>query len=94
VDVIWFNERNMPNSLFEVEHGGDIQNSLLKFNDLQDFHARMVIVSDVKRRKEFENKVGYTSFRDITGRVTFLPYDWLVKEYEHTVAAGRAEVTL
>lgn len=37
VDVVWLNERKMPNSLFEVEHSTDIQNSLLKFSDLQDF---------------------------------------------------------
>src|SRR5690625_3475011 len=37
VDVIWFNERNFPDSFFEVEHTTDIQNSLLKFNDLRDF---------------------------------------------------------
>src|SRR5450830_1838253 len=32
IDVIWFNEREMPHSFFEVEHSTDIQNSLLKFN--------------------------------------------------------------
>jgi hypothetical protein len=37
VDVIWFNEHLMPNSLFEVEHSTDFQNSLAKFSDLQDF---------------------------------------------------------
>ena len=41
IDAIWFNERMMPHSFFEVEHSTDIQNSLLKFNDLQDFHSRM-----------------------------------------------------
>ena len=46
VDVIWFNDRQMPHSFFEVEHSTDIQNSLLKFIDLQDFAARMVIVAD------------------------------------------------
>lgn len=39
VDVTWFNGRQMPNSFFEVEHTTDIQNSLLKFHDLQDFYA-------------------------------------------------------
>lgn len=37
----------MPHSFFEIEHSTDIQNSLLKFNDLQDFYVRMVIVADV-----------------------------------------------
>ncbi|HRI48161.1 MAG TPA: hypothetical protein PK559_13725, partial [Ignavibacteriaceae bacterium] len=46
IDVIWFNERNLPHSFFEVEHSTDIQNSILKFNDLQDFYSRMIIVAD------------------------------------------------
>jgi len=94
VDVIWFNERVMPSSLFEVEHGGDIQNSLLKFNDLQDFNTRMVVVSDPKRRGEFEDKVRYSAFRDIADRVKFLPYNWLVKEYEHTIEAAKGGMAL
>ena len=40
IDVIWFNERKLLSSVFEVEHSTDIQNSLLKFNDLQDFHSQ------------------------------------------------------
>jgi hypothetical protein len=94
VDVIWFNERRMPSSFFEIEQSSDIQNSLLKFNDLQDFHARMVIVSDARRKQEYEHKIKYTSFRDISQRVTFLPYDWLVKEYEHAIESSRAEMSL
>ena len=91
IDAIWFNERGMPNSFFEVEASTDIQNSLLKFNDLQDFHARMFIVSSDARRKEFEHKIAYTSFRDIAGRPKFLTYDWLVKEYEHTIESSQHE---
>lgn len=51
VDVIWFNERNMPSSFFEVEHSTDIQNSLLKFDDLQDFFSDFYIVSSINRKK-------------------------------------------
>ncbi|HOD05380.1 MAG TPA: hypothetical protein PKH92_10095 [Anaerolineaceae bacterium] len=74
VDVIWFNARQMPDSFFEVEHSTDVQNSLLKFNDLQDFHTRMIIVSDENRRGEFEQKLNYSAFTShltvlgITGR--------------------------
>ena len=59
IDVIWFNERKMPHSFFEVEHSTDIQNSLLKFNDLQDFSSRMFVVADKKRKSEFETKLNY-----------------------------------
>ena len=82
VDVTWFNDRRMPDSLFEVEHSSDIQNSLLKFHDLQDFHARMIIVADRHRRSEFEQKIGYRALREITRRVDFLAYDTLVRQYE------------
>lgn len=41
IDTIWFNKRNMPHSFFEIEHSTDIQNSLLKFNDLQDFSVNL-----------------------------------------------------
>src|SRR5215208_4914676 len=53
VDVIWFNNRLLPNSLFEVEHSTDFQNSLIKFTDLRDFHTRMIIVADDNRKREF-----------------------------------------
>ena len=84
IDVIWFNDRHMPHSFFEVEHSTDIQNSLLKFNDLQDFAARMVIVADEKRHYEFKSKMGYAAFHQLANdkRVAFLSYESLGKQYE------------
>lgn len=85
IDAIWFNEREMPHSFFEVEHSTDIQNSLLKFNDLQDFSARMLIVADKKRKDEFDAKLNYTGFKDIKTRVKFIDYDVLTKQYEQAI---------
>lgn len=87
IDVIWFNERKMPHSFFEVEHSTDIQNSLLKFCDLQDFSARMVIVADDYRKDEFLRKLGETAFRDLRDkhRVSFLSYDELNRQYENAL---------
>ena len=87
IDVLWFNQRNMPHSLFEIEHTTDIQNSLLKFNDLQDFYTRMIIVADKCRKSEFESKLNYSSFNEIAKnkRVVFLDYDSLIKQYEKTI---------
>lgn len=84
IDTIWFNGRNMPHSFFEVEHSTDIQNSLLKFNDLQDFYVRMAIVADIKRKPEFEAKMRFHAFDDLrlNRRVSFLSYDALIKQYE------------
>lgn len=82
VDVTWFNARQMPHSFFEVEHSTDVQNSLLKFYDLQDFNARMIIVADDKRRAEFDEKRQRSALDAIKDRVKFLGYEMLVKEYE------------
>ena len=84
IDTIWFNERNMPHSFFEIEHSTDIQSSLLKFNDLQDFYVRMAIVADIKRKPEFESKMNFHAFDELrlNKRVSFLSYDALVKQYE------------
>lgn len=83
IDVIWFNQRKMPHSFFEVEHSTDIQNSLLKFNDLQDFRSRMIIVASASRKKEYEEKVKYSAFKDIGDKVLFLDYESLSKQYEN-----------
>lgn len=84
IDTIWLNERGMPHSFFEIEHSTDIQNSLLKFNDLQDFYVRMAIVADIRRKSEFEAKMHFHAFDDLrlNKRVSFLSYDALIKQYE------------
>ncbi len=87
IDVIWFNEREMPDSFFEVEHSTDIQNSLEKYNDLRDFYAKMYIVADEKRYAEYEKKMGYTSFSMLKKekRVSFLNYRDLEKQYNQVI---------
>lgn len=79
IDVVWFNERRLLSSVFEVEHSTDIQNSLLKYNDLQDFHCNFYIVSATERKREFENKMNYSSFKDIKGRVKFIDYKFVAE---------------
>jgi hypothetical protein len=94
VDVIWFNERLMPNSLFEIEYSTEIQNSLGKFCDLQDFYARMFIIADKNRRGEFEQKLKYKAFEDVVTRVKFLDYESVVKQYEAEVFRASQEELL
>lgn len=93
IDVIWFNSNNLPHSFFEIEHSTDIQNSLLKFNDLQDFYARMVIVADEKRHQEFQSKLSYAAFERLLKekRVAFLSYDSLDKQYEQEIQRQNLE---
>lgn len=96
IDVIWFNDRHMPHSFFEVEHSTDIQNSLLKFNDLQDFSARMVIVADEKRHHEFIVKMGYAAFKELlqNRRVDFLSYESLDKQYNQELEKQQFEFVI
>lgn len=94
IDVIWFNTRKMPSSFFEVEHSTDIQNSLLKFCDLQDFFSKMVIVADERRHQEFDNKIRLTGLSEIKNRVEFLGYSNLIKLYEHEVFKSSLSVVL
>ena len=86
VDVSWFNQRKMPSIFFEIEHSTDIQNSLLKFVELQDFHVEFFIVADKVRRREFEQKTGLNAFIPIQRRVKFLGYEqlseWHTKTHE------------
>ena len=94
IDVVWFNNRNMPHSFFEVEHSTDIQNSLLKFCDLQDFHARFVIVADDSKRASFESRMKQRAFELIKNRVDFLGYKFLVRDYEHEVLRSGEEFAI
>lgn len=82
VDVIWFNERKMPNSFFEVEHSTDIQNSVTKYCDLQDFNSRFIIVAPKNRRQQFEKVMDRTAFKDIKQRVNFCSYESIKQQYE------------
>lgn len=77
IDVIWFNNRQMPYSFFEIEHTTDIQNSLLKFIELQDFFVKFYIIARSQRKKEFLHKLAYGVFDDIRERVDFMDYDEL-----------------
>ena len=88
VDVIWFNERNMPSDFYEVEHTTDIKNSLSKFYELQDFNAGFYIVADAYRKKEYEDKLHVSMFSPIEKRVKFLNYSQVVGMYEGLKKVG------
>ncbi len=88
IDVSWFNIRKMPSVLFEIEHSTDIQNSLIKFVELQDFYVKFYIVADEIRKKEFAVKLSLNAFMPIKDRIQFMSYiqlsDWHTKTYEIT----------
>jgi hypothetical protein len=86
VDVTWFNERKMPCLLFEVEHTTNIQNSLLKYVELQDFNIQFFIVADAIRKREYDTKLSLNAFSPIKQRVKFMDYnrlsEWHTKTFE------------
>lgn len=77
IDVIWFNDRKFPQSFFEIEHSTDFHNSFLKMLDLKYFYANFNIVADVKRFKEFEKKISYSTFDKLRNRIKFISYEKL-----------------
>lgn len=79
IDVIWFNERKLPDSFFEIEHSTNITNSLLKYLNFQDFKVNFYIVADSVREIDYKNKISQDVFRPIAKYTRFLDYDSLSK---------------
>jgi len=79
VNVIWFNERKLPDSFFEIEHSTNITNSLLKYLNFQDFKINFYIVADSVREIDYKNKISQDVFRPIAKNTRFLDYDSLSK---------------
>jgi len=90
IDVTWFNERKYPSSVFEIEHSTDIQNSLLKFVELQDFRTKFYIVADNKRKAEFDNKISFYAFSTIKPFVKFWDYDSVLDIHAKVAASNLA----
>lgn len=91
IDVSWFNERNFPQALFEIEYSTDFKNSLLKFLELQDFNVDFRIVADKKREKQFSSTMTFTAFKNIENRVKFLPYDVVSDLHTKTIELSLIE---
>lgn len=77
INVIWFNERNMPTHFYEVEHTTDFKNSLSKFYELQDFFSSFNIVANGHREHVFNDMINASIFSPIKikSRVEFITYD-------------------
>jgi hypothetical protein len=81
VDVVWFNMRKLPDSFFEVEHSTNIEHSLIKFSELQDYFARFYIVAPKFREEQFNDLLHKQIFATIKNRVTFFDYDSLSNQH-------------
>ena len=85
VDVIWFNQRQFPQVIFEVEHSTDFRDAFIKFMELQDFQTRFYCVSDIGRREKFEKEKSKAAFSAINNRVKFLTYEQVENDYEKAI---------
>jgi hypothetical protein len=83
IDVVWFNWRKMPASLFEIEHSTDMKSSLIKFIELQDFRTDMVIVADEHRKQYFQKTLSLNAFKPIRNYVRFESYQQLSAYHSH-----------
>ena len=89
IDVIWFNRRNMPYAVFEVEHSTDFTNALSKYVALQDFNTKFYIVSNQSRGREFKDKILRDEYRPIKERVGFIDYDKLATWHGQSMQTNR-----
>lgn len=81
IDIIWFNERNFPQSVFEIEHSTDFKNSLNKFYELIDFNVKMVIVANNVRLNQFKSVMNLSVFKNLENRVQFCNYEYIENYY-------------
>ena len=89
IDVIWFNARNFPHSVFEIENSTNFRNSLVKFVELQDFITTMTLIApkDASRKNKFEQEMKKSAFSSIRNRVKFYDYEYIEKLYNHEIAS-------
>lgn len=80
-DVIWFNKRGFPDTIFEVEESTDFRGAFVKFCELQDFNTSFYCVSDENRRSKFEKEINKSAFESINNRCRFFSYDEIENDY-------------
>ena len=85
VDVIWFNDRKLPHSFFEIEHSTDFQNSLIKYTDLQDFNSKFYLVGPLEKNRRFKKIIDFNIFSNIKSRVKFIDYDFVSDLHSNTI---------
>ena len=56
----------------------------------------MIIVADISRKKEYESKIKYSSFKNLVDfeKVRFLDYESLNKQYENLIQEQKFEFVL
>ncbi len=94
IDVIWFNERHFPNTVFEIENSTNFRNSLVKFVELQDFVTTMILIApkEISKTNKFHQEIEKSAFSSIKNRVKFFDYEYVEKLYNHQIAAKQFNI--
>jgi len=89
IDVIWFNDRKFPHSIFEIENSTNFRNSLVKFVELQDFVTEMILVApkEISKENKFYQEIEKSAFISIKNRVKFCDYEYVERLYNHKIAS-------
>lgn len=82
IDVIWFNKRKFPASVYEVENSTDFRSALIKFFELQDFTTKFFVVSPEVRRQKFYTEIRKRAFEPIVNRCQFRAYGEIEQYYQ------------
>ena len=85
-DVIWFNSRNFPLKIFEVEHSTDFRDAFIKFMELQDFRTTFCCVSLENRKEKFERELNKTAFELLRNRCGFFSYEQVENDYKIAIS--------
>jgi hypothetical protein len=83
IDIVWFNERKLPQAFFEVERTTNIEHSLVKFCMLQDFFTQFYIIADEYRRQYYDEILKQTIFNPLKNRIVFVGYESIVNQHTH-----------
>lgn len=85
LDVVWFNHRGFPSSIFEVEHSTDFRDAFIKFMEMQDFMTNFYCVSPESKLDKFIREKSKMAFKPIEDRVKFLTYEQVINDYNRAI---------
>ncbi len=80
-DVIWFNKRNYPFKIFEVEHSTDFRDAFIKFMELQDFRTNFCCISSANKEDKFRRELSKNAFEPLRSRCEFISYEKVENDY-------------
>ncbi len=75
VDVIWFDEQQLPSDFIEVENTTDMIGAFTKFSEFYGFYSTFRIVAHSSREREFTSKLRQRAFAPIATRTKFVSYE-------------------